>query len=193
MIRQTQTFVGHVVFTEQTPSGALEIKADRVEQAHRAVRRRVERRDAMMEGGCLCGAVRYRLEGVPLVVRHLSLRSCRRASGAPVVAWITVQRSQFTILSGIPAIFRSSPGVTRRFCSHCGTGLTYENESHPDTIDITSASLDDPERLPADRGGLARGQARLAADEPAHREVRRVLFSLKPGIETASADSSATR
>jgi hypothetical protein len=29
---QTQTFVGHVVFTEQTPSGALEIKADRLER-----------------------------------------------------------------------------------------------------------------------------------------------------------------
>jgi hypothetical protein len=29
---QTQTFVGHVVFTEQTLSGALEIKADRLER-----------------------------------------------------------------------------------------------------------------------------------------------------------------
>jgi hypothetical protein len=29
---RTQTFVGHVVFTEQTPSGALEIKADRLER-----------------------------------------------------------------------------------------------------------------------------------------------------------------
>jgi hypothetical protein len=29
---QTQTFVGHVVFTEQTPSGAMEIKADRLER-----------------------------------------------------------------------------------------------------------------------------------------------------------------
>jgi hypothetical protein len=28
----TQTFVGHVVFTEQTPSGAFEIKADRLER-----------------------------------------------------------------------------------------------------------------------------------------------------------------
>jgi hypothetical protein len=29
---EMQTFVGHVVFTEQTPSGALEIKADRLER-----------------------------------------------------------------------------------------------------------------------------------------------------------------
>jgi hypothetical protein len=102
----------------------------------------------MMEGGCLCGAVRYRLEGAPSSSVNCHCRSCRRASGAPVVAWTTVQRSQFRILSGIPAVFHSSPGVTRRFCSHCGTGLTYESESHPDTIDVTSASLDDPEAYP---------------------------------------------
>jgi len=65
-----------------------------------------------------------------------------------VVAWITVGRSQFTILSGIPSVFHSSPGVTRRFCGHCGTGLTYESERHPDSIDVTSASLDDPDAYP---------------------------------------------
>jgi hypothetical protein len=102
----------------------------------------------MMEGGCLCGAVRYRLGGAPSSSANCHCRSCRRASGAPVVAWITVRRSQFTILSGIPAVFHSSPGVTRQFCSHCGTGLTYESERHPDTIDITTASLDDADAHP---------------------------------------------
>ena len=48
----------------------------------------------------------------------------------------------------MPAVFHSSPGVTRQFCSHCGTGLTYESETHPQTIDVTSASLDDPEASP---------------------------------------------
>ncbi|MGA2399004.1 MAG: GFA family protein [Steroidobacteraceae bacterium] len=102
----------------------------------------------MIEGGCLCGAVRYRLGEAPSSSVNCHCRSCRRASGAPVVAWITVRRPQFTILSGVPAVFHSSPGVTRRFCSHCGTGLTYESERHPHTIDVTSASLDDPEAYP---------------------------------------------
>ena len=100
------------------------------------------------EGGCLCGAVRYGLGGAPSSSASCHCRSCRGASGAPVVAWITVKRSEFTILSGNPAIFHSSPGVTRQFCSHCGTGLTYETELHPDTIDVTSASLDDPDAYP---------------------------------------------
>jgi hypothetical protein len=64
------------------------------------------------------------------------------------VAWLTVNRGQFEILSGSPSAFRSSPGVLRQFCGTCGTALTYENTKHPTTIDITTASLDDPNQFP---------------------------------------------
>ena len=102
----------------------------------------------MADGGCLCGAVRYRFSGTPSSSDNCHCRSCRRASGAPVVAWITVRRSELGVLSGTPAVFHSSPGVTRQFCSRCGTALTYQSERRPDTIDITTASLDDPEAYP---------------------------------------------
>jgi hypothetical protein len=92
--------------------------------------------------------VRYRFSGTPSSSANCHCRSCRRASGAPVVAWTTVRRSEFTILSGIPAVYHSSPGVTRQFCGRCGAALTYETERHPDTIDITTASLDYPDDYP---------------------------------------------
>ena len=42
------------------------------------------------DGGCLCGAVRYRLEGPPLHADYYChCRMCQRAAGAPVVAWGT--------------------------------------------------------------------------------------------------------
>jgi len=44
----------------------------------------------MSEGGCLCGAVRYRMVGAPLSSAICHCASCRRASGAPTVAWLTV-------------------------------------------------------------------------------------------------------
>jgi hypothetical protein len=102
----------------------------------------------MSEGGCLCGAVRYRVVGTPLssVICHCA--TCRRASGAPTVAWLTFHRGQFEILRGSPAVFQSSPGVLRRFCVTCGSALTYENSKNPTTIDITTASLDEPNRFP---------------------------------------------
>jgi hypothetical protein len=102
----------------------------------------------MIEGGCLCGAVRYRISGSPFSSANCHCESCRRASGAPAVAWISIQRSELEILSGTPTIFHSSPHVTRQFCGICGTALTYETTDSSSTIDITSASLDDPNAFP---------------------------------------------
>jgi hypothetical protein len=102
----------------------------------------------MADGGCLCGAVRYRFSGTPSSSANCHARSGPPARGAPVVAWITVRRSELSFVSGIPAVFHSSPGVTRQFCSRCGTALTYESDRHPDTIDLTTASLDDPDAYP---------------------------------------------
>lgn len=64
------------------------------------------------------------------------------------VAWITVARSQFRFVSGFPQPYQSSPGVVRRFCSTCGSSLTYENSGSADSIDITAATLDRPEAFP---------------------------------------------
>jgi len=100
------------------------------------------------EGGCLCGAVRYRVAGTPLASIICHCNTCRRASSAPTVAWVTVRRGQFAILSGSPCAFESSPGVTRRFCGICGSALTYENAQSPTTIDVTTLSLDDPNSFP---------------------------------------------
>lgn len=103
------------------------------------------------EGGCLCREVRYRLAGSPLFSVVCHCVSCRRASGAPTVAWLTVDRANFEILAGEPQAFRSSQGVLRRFCGLCGSPITYETDASRDTIDVTAASLDDPNRFPPTR------------------------------------------
>ena len=100
------------------------------------------------EGGCLCGTIRYRITGAPMHSVICHCRSCRRASGAPTVAWVTAERSQVEFLAGTPRAFQSSPGVVRQFCAACGSALTYSNSDSPTTIDLTTASLDDPSRFP---------------------------------------------
>ena len=102
----------------------------------------------MIEGGCFCGAVRYRMSGSPQSSAICHCESCRRASGAPSVAWVTVEREHFELLRGTPAVHASSPGVVRGFCGRCGSALTYENAKSPSTIDITTITLDDPSRFP---------------------------------------------
>ena len=101
----------------------------------------------LAEGGCLCGAVRYRVEGTPSSISICHCRSCRRASGAPAVSWFMVVRSQFNLMSGVISIYPSSPPVQRGFCRKCGTQLTYAHESSPDNIELTTASLDEPGNL----------------------------------------------
>jgi hypothetical protein len=99
-------------------------------------------------GGCLCSAVRYRISDPPMFSLICHCATCRRASAAPRVAWLTVQREHFEILSGAPQAYRSSQGVTRQFCRVCGTQLTYENTTSPETIDIATVSLDNPSAFP---------------------------------------------
>jgi hypothetical protein len=74
--------------------------------------------------------------------------SCRRASAAPTVAWLSVDKGQFHFSCGSPRSFRSSGDVVRRFCEICGTQLTYESAASPNSLDVTTASLDDPDLHP---------------------------------------------
>ena len=54
------------------------------------------------EGGCLCGAVRYRVSGSPYHQTHCHCTLCRRASGAPFVTWFSVAREGFLVTQGKP-------------------------------------------------------------------------------------------
>lgn len=98
-----------------------------------------------IEGGCLCGAVRYRITKPPLRASFCHCRICQRAGGAPVVSWVITPADGFGIVAGEPAAFRSSPEGTRQFCGSCGTQLTFRHTASPGEIDVTGASLDDPD------------------------------------------------
>lgn len=102
-------------------------------------------------GGCLCGGVRYRIEGPLPPGGHCHCASCRRATGAVAVTWVTVPLARFRIVKGAAAVYRSSPPVERTFCPACGSSLTYFTRNAPDEIDVTLATLDDAAALPPDR------------------------------------------
>lgn len=95
-----------------------------------------------IEGGCLCGAIRYRATAAPRVSTLCHCRSCRLANGAPSVAWTVFPAHAFAFVAGKPVEFESSPGVMRGFCGQCGTPLTYRRLVETGTIDVTTATLD---------------------------------------------------
>ena len=102
-----------------------------------------------VEGGCFCGRHRYRISGKPGPSAICHCRSCQRIAGAESVAWVMVNRIQVEFLGPAMKYFQSSAGIKRSFCAECGTCLTYECDAK--TIDITIATLDDPERVKPDR------------------------------------------
>ena len=102
-----------------------------------------------IEGGCLCGAVRYRIRGEPLSSGTCQCHTCRKASAAAIGPWITVNSEDFSFTAGQPVAYNSSPPATRTFCGRCGTPLTFGHTSYEGKkIDVTTVSLDDPETFP---------------------------------------------
>jgi hypothetical protein len=99
----------------------------------------------MLSGGCLCGAVRYDVDGPVFNETICHCRDCRKAVGAANVAWLTVNTTWYRIAQGRPASYRSSEKVVRQFCAACGTSLTYQYDDRMNEIDITIASLDEPD------------------------------------------------
>ena len=94
------------------------------------------------EGGCLCGAVRYRAEAEPINERICHCRICQRAIGAAFNARLLFRIDDVTI-EGPVATINSTPDLQRGFCPACGTTLFSRRESR-NILGVTSGSLDDP-------------------------------------------------
>ncbi|MDR6710807.1 hypothetical protein J2W83_000396 [Pseudomonas hunanensis] len=105
----------------------------------------------VFEGGCHCGAIRYRLEGDLSNIAHCHCSICRRVSGGLVVTWLTLPRSGFRWLKGRPHLYVAPASCSRFFCSECGAHLALSTVHSPQTIDVTVATLDHPERVRANR------------------------------------------
>jgi len=102
-----------------------------------------------LEGGCQCGAVRYRVEGEPEHVALCHCSDCRKASGAPMVAWAAFKSPHFAVTAGAAKSYNSSGASMRHFCGTCGTSMYFLNETYlPGLVDIQVATLDTPEALP---------------------------------------------
>jgi hypothetical protein len=98
----------------------------------------------VQSGRCLCGHVRYELEGElpPLVNCHCQF--CRRAHGAAFVTLGWLPRSSFRFISGEDAVHKYSAGDGFRcFCSLCGTRLFNGMENGEGFISLIVATLDE--------------------------------------------------
>lgn len=96
-------------------------------------------------GGCLCGAVRYRLNSAPTYAGNCHCPSCVKATGGAFTTWVGAKAEDFEVTRGEIRTCETSPGITRGFCGTCGSSLTYVNqEGWPGVVSVTASTLDDP-------------------------------------------------
>jgi len=98
-----------------------------------------------LEGGCLCGSIRYRVSATPFAAEYCHCSMCQKSSGAPVVSWMDFQTEQLSWTKGKPLEYKSSENVRRGFCAACGSSLSFRDLGHPEYITLAIASLDDPD------------------------------------------------
>jgi hypothetical protein len=100
-----------------------------------------------IEGGCYCGAVRYRATGDPLFKGQCHCRECQYISGGHPNPVMAMPESGFAYTKGAPKQFRRSDlpnPVTREFCSACGTHILAKTSALPGALVIKVGTLDDP-------------------------------------------------
>lgn len=97
-------------------------------------------------GGCLCGAVRYQVEGPLRPVVYCHCEQCRRASGHFVAASACRVQDLRLPADGKLHWYRSSAIAERGFCRQCGSSLFWR-PAHGRYVSIMAGTLDSPTGL----------------------------------------------
>lgn len=98
-------------------------------------------------GGCLCGALRYAVQGTPLYMGHCYCADCRRASGSGFIPFIGVASTAVHFAGATHSYTSKSASGTdavRNSCAVCASlvfgGVVGKDTSHT----IYAGTLDDP-------------------------------------------------
>jgi hypothetical protein len=99
----------------------------------------------MPKGSCLCGAIRYEVEGALEGIDHCHCSRCRRSHGSPFATFGRTLKTNFRILAGAESLkdFASSDAVTRSFCEQCGSSLLFRHAAAPEFDFVAVGTLDD--------------------------------------------------
>jgi len=104
---------------------------------------------AGVEGGCICGAIRYRLTKEPMIIHACHCRDCQKLTGTAFVTNLWIERRFIEASGPAPVAFPVPPGPsgTRHdvfHCATCGTALWSKYHGAPgDTLFVRGGTLDD--------------------------------------------------
>ena len=100
----------------------------------------------MHSGGCLCGKVRYEVDGALAPIQICHCGQCRKAQGSAFGANIPVASRAFRIILGLEKLseFRATPEKRRVFCGRCGSPIFSQRDAAPEVLRLRAGTLDEP-------------------------------------------------
>lgn len=107
-----------------------------------------------MEGGCACGAVRYRLGSAPMIVHCCHCKDCQRQTGSAFVVNALIETDRIEVASGAPEPTRMPTDSGRVHdvyrCPACRTALWSDYGGRPALRFVRVGTLDEPAALTPD-------------------------------------------
>ena len=108
-----------------------------------------------LDGGCTCGAVRYRMHTRPLFVHCCHCRWCQRETGAAFALNAMIESDRVSLLQGEPEVVltpsNSGKGQKIARCPVCRIAVWSNYAGAGDAVRfVRVGTLDDPDRLPPD-------------------------------------------
>ncbi|PAU74250.1 GFA family protein [Halomonas salipaludis] len=96
------------------------------------------------QGSCICGAVRFTVQGEPVAMGYCHCESCRRWSAGPVNAFSLWKPEAVSVTQGADKIgsYNKTPGSTRQWCRDCG-GHVFTDHPELGLIDVYAAVMPD--------------------------------------------------
>ena len=112
--------------------------------------------EKVYEGGCVCGAVRYRARGKPAVTSACHCMFCQRRTGSAFATMAYFDEANVGIMKGQVTEYEhrsdeSSRWLRMQFCPRCGTTVTHAVEARPGMRAVALGTLDDPDSLRIER------------------------------------------
>jgi len=108
---------------------------------------------ARYEGGCACGAVRYRTDAEPLMAGHCQCRKCQTLSGTGHNSFAVFPADQVEITGKFTCwSYTADSGNTaeRGHCPACGSPLFGKSSGFDGMLGINLGSLDDAGNIAPD-------------------------------------------
>ncbi len=132
------------------PSGKVYSKADRrdnrvKDNLSEELQQEIKKENSM-QGGCLCGAVKFKLTGELRPVINCHCGQCLHTHGN-FAAYTSVEKKNFQLVNDVGLKwFRSSNEARRGFCQECGASIIFERLGGSN-ISIAAGMLDSSKGL----------------------------------------------